>query len=44
MRAIGEMARDRLVLELGAPTTPIAIRRPDDEHTFSLLMPVRLEN
>ncbi|MCP9985604.1 MerR family transcriptional regulator [Streptomyces sudanensis] len=37
-------ARDRLVLELGSPTTPLAVRRPDDEETFSLLMPVRLEN
>ncbi|WP_078618356.1 MULTISPECIES: MerR family transcriptional regulator [unclassified Streptomyces] len=37
-------ARDRLVLELGPPTAPLAIRRPDDEHTFSLLMPVRLED
>ncbi|WP_212912684.1 MerR family transcriptional regulator [Streptomyces sp. TS71-3] len=37
-------ARDRLILELGAPTAPIAIRRPDDESAFSLLMPVRLED
>ncbi|MET7683598.1 MerR family transcriptional regulator [Streptomyces sp. NPDC005423] len=37
-------ARDRLFLELGAPTAPIAIRRPDDEGTFSLLMPVRPED
>ncbi|MGW5400904.1 DNA polymerase III subunit beta family protein [Streptomyces sp. NPDC003952] len=36
-------ARDRLILELGAPKTPVAIRRPDDEESFSLLMPVRLE-
>ncbi|WP_333778034.1 DNA polymerase III subunit beta family protein [Streptomyces sp. IBSBF 3136] len=36
--------RDRLVLELSAPTVPIAIRRPDDEGTFSILMPVRLED
>ena len=35
---------DRLVLEFGAPTAPLAVRRPDDEHTFSLLMPVRLED
>lgn len=35
--------QDRLVLELGVPTAPMAIRRPDDEETFSLLMPVRLE-
>ncbi|MFJ4961726.1 MerR family transcriptional regulator [Streptomyces sp. NPDC088729] len=37
-------ARDRLILELGAPTAPIAIRRPDDEGAFSVLMPVRLED
>ncbi|MGX1273662.1 DNA polymerase III subunit beta family protein [Streptomyces phaeoluteigriseus] len=37
-------ARDRLVLELDTPTTPIAIRRPDEEDTFSILMPVRLED
>ncbi|MFJ9148439.1 hypothetical protein ACIRP7_10235 [Streptomyces sp. NPDC102270] len=28
----------------GAPTAPIAIRRPDDESGFSMLMPVRLED
>lgn len=37
-------ARDRLILELGTPTAPIAIRRPDDEGAFSILMPVRLED
>ncbi|WNZ06512.1 MerR family transcriptional regulator [Streptomyces sp. 11x1] len=37
-------ARDELIMELGAPTAPLAIRRPDDEHAFSLLMPVRLED
>ncbi|WP_215452930.1 MerR family transcriptional regulator [Streptomyces sp. ATCC 21386] len=37
-------ARDELILELGAPTAPLAIRRPDDEYAFSLLMPVRLED
>ncbi|MEU9453642.1 MerR family transcriptional regulator [Streptomyces sp. NPDC048277] len=42
--ALAAGARDRLVLEFGAPTAPIAIRRPDDEDAFSLLMPVRLEN
>lgn len=36
--------RDRLVLELGAPTAPVVIRRPDDAGTYSLLMPVRLED
>ncbi|MGW2781499.1 DNA polymerase III subunit beta family protein [Streptomyces populi] len=44
LHALDAGARDRLVLEIGAPTAPIAIRRPDDEHTFSVLMPVRLEN
>ncbi|WP_180685432.1 DNA polymerase III subunit beta family protein [Streptomyces gossypiisoli] len=42
--ALAAGARDRLILELGAPTAPIAIRRPDDEDTFSILMPVRLED
>ncbi|MFR9798311.1 MerR family transcriptional regulator [Streptomyces sp. MS06] len=37
-------ARDRLVLELGAPTAPLAIRRPEDEGTFSILMPVRMDD
>ncbi|TXS57895.1 MerR family DNA-binding transcriptional regulator [Streptomyces sp. t39] len=40
--ALAAGARDRLVLELGAPTAPVVIRRPDDEGTYSLLMPVRL--
>ncbi|WP_221360201.1 MerR family transcriptional regulator [Streptomyces beigongshangae] len=42
--ALAAGARDRLILEVGAPTAPIAIRRPDDESAFSLLMPVRLED
>ncbi|WP_406333609.1 MerR family transcriptional regulator [Streptomyces zaomyceticus] len=37
-------SRDELILELGTPTAPLAIRRPDDEGAFSLLMPVRLED
>ncbi|MEU6456476.1 MerR family transcriptional regulator [Streptomyces sp. NPDC047065] len=41
--ALAAAGRDRLVLELGAPTAPLAIRRTDDEGTFSLLMPVRLD-
>ncbi|MFK0104996.1 MerR family DNA-binding transcriptional regulator [Streptomyces sp. NPDC091217] len=44
LAALAAGARDRLILEFGAPTAPIAIRRPDDEGAFSLLMPVRLEN
>lgn len=42
--AIDTAARDELILEVGAPTAPLAIRRTDTEDTFSLLMPVRLEN
>ncbi|MFJ3210863.1 DNA polymerase III subunit beta family protein [Streptomyces flaveolus] len=44
LHALDAGARDRLVLEFGAPTAPLAIRRTDDEDTFSLLMPVRLES
>ncbi|MFG3287702.1 MerR family transcriptional regulator [Streptomyces sp. NPDC048179] len=44
LAALAAGARDRLVLEFGAPTAPIAVRRPGDEGAFSLLMPVRLEN
>ncbi|MFU0242944.1 DNA polymerase III subunit beta, partial [Streptomyces scabiei] len=43
--ALAAAGRDRLVLEFGAaPTAPLAIRRTDDEDTFSLLMPVRLDD
>ncbi|WP_217144216.1 MerR family transcriptional regulator [Streptomyces sp. AC627_RSS907] len=41
--ALAAGARDRLILEFGAPTTPLAVRRRDDEDAFSLLMPVRLD-
>ncbi|MEU2582082.1 MerR family transcriptional regulator [Streptomyces avermitilis] len=44
LHALTAGARDELILELGAPTAPLAIRRPDDEGAFSLLMPVRLES
>ncbi|WP_405978926.1 MerR family transcriptional regulator [Streptomyces sp. NBC_00158] len=36
--------RDRLVLEAGAPNAPLTVRRTDDEDTYSLLMPVRVED
>ncbi|MFF5702251.1 MerR family transcriptional regulator [Streptomyces sp. NPDC012794] len=36
--------RDRLVLEAGTGTTPLTVRRSDDEETYSLLMPVRVED
>ncbi|MFI6562184.1 MerR family transcriptional regulator [Streptomyces sp. NPDC050534] len=42
--ALAAGGRDQLILEFGVPTAPVAIRRPDDEETFSLLMPVRLEH
>lgn len=44
LHALDASARDRLVLEFGAPRAPLAIRQTDTEGTFSLLMPVRLEN
>ncbi|MEU9163082.1 MerR family transcriptional regulator [Streptomyces sp. NPDC048424] len=44
LHALAAGARDQLVLELGAPTAPLVIRRTDSEDTFSLLMPVRLED
>ncbi|GAA3957351.1 MerR family DNA-binding transcriptional regulator [Streptomyces marokkonensis] len=36
--------RNRLILEFGAPTAPVAVRRTDDETSFSLLMPVRMDD
>lgn len=44
LHALAAGARDQLILEFGAPTAPLAIRRTDTEDTFSILMPVRLEN
>ncbi len=44
LHALDAGARDQLILEFGAPTAPLAIRRTDTEETFSVLMPVRLEN
>ncbi|WP_231607756.1 MerR family transcriptional regulator [Streptacidiphilus albus] len=41
--ALAVSGRDQLVLELGGPITPLALRLPEREDTFSLLMPVRLE-
>ncbi|MGW7189992.1 DNA polymerase III subunit beta, partial [Streptomyces sp. NPDC054838] len=43
LEALAAGGRDRLLLELGAPTAPLAIRRADGEGVFSLLMPVRLD-
>ncbi|MET9661781.1 MerR family transcriptional regulator [Streptomyces sp. NPDC006510] len=44
LHALAAGARNQLVLEFGAPTAPLAIRRTDTEDTYSILMPVRLEN
>ncbi|GHB45053.1 hypothetical protein GCM10010347_13150 [Streptomyces cirratus] len=44
LHALAAGARDRLVLEFGAPTAPLVIRRTDGEDAFSLLMPVRLDD
>lgn len=44
LHALAAGARDQLILEFGASTAPLAIRRTDAEHTFSMLMPVRLED
>lgn len=43
LHALAAGARDQLILEFGASTAPMAIRRTDTEDTFSLLMPVRLD-
>lgn len=42
--ALAAGARERLVLQVDAPTAPLTIRRPDDEGSLSVLMPVRLED
>ncbi|MEV5126072.1 MerR family transcriptional regulator [Streptomyces decoyicus] len=43
LHALAAGARAELILELGSPTAPLAIRRLDDD-AFSLLMPVRLQD
>ncbi|GAA3372670.1 MerR family DNA-binding transcriptional regulator [Streptomyces sannanensis] len=44
LHALAAGARDRLVLEFNGSTAPMAVRRPGDEETFSILMPVRLDD
>jgi DNA-binding transcriptional MerR regulator len=41
LEALDAGGRGQLVLELDGPVRPLAVRVPDDEHTFSILMPVR---
>ncbi|MDO3701850.1 MerR family transcriptional regulator [Micromonospora sp. C28SCA-DRY-2] len=40
--ALDAAGRAQLVLELDDPVAPLAVRRPDDADSFSVLMPVRL--
>ncbi|GHJ52272.1 hypothetical protein Nm8I071_15790 [Nonomuraea sp. TT08I-71] len=42
LEALDAGGRGQLVLELDGPIAPLAVRRPDDEDVFSILMPVRL--
>ncbi|MEY9837357.1 MerR family DNA-binding transcriptional regulator [Streptacidiphilus sp. EB103A] len=44
--ALAATARDQLVLELGGPVAPLAVRLPDGAEAgcFSVLMPVRLDD
>jgi DNA polymerase-3 subunit beta len=42
LQALQASGQAQLLLELDGPITPLAIRAPDDERTFSILMPVRL--
>jgi DNA polymerase III sliding clamp (beta) subunit (PCNA family) len=43
LEAIAAGNGDQLVLELDGPIAPLAVRRPDDAETFSILMPTRLD-
>ncbi|MEU4398993.1 MerR family transcriptional regulator [Micromonospora orduensis] len=40
--ALNAAGAAQLVLELDGPVAPLAVRRPDDADTFSVLMPIRL--
>ncbi|MFJ9547201.1 DNA polymerase III subunit beta family protein [Streptomyces erythrochromogenes] len=44
LQALAAGARGELVVEAGTPTAPLAVRRTDTEDTFSILMPVRLDD
>ncbi|WP_370146374.1 MerR family transcriptional regulator [Streptacidiphilus sp. EB129] len=44
LEAMAVTARDQLILELGGPIAPLAIRLPEHEDVASLLMPVRLRD
>lgn len=40
--ALDAAGQGQLVLELDGPIAPLAVRRPDDADSFSILMPIRL--
>ncbi|MCG5464083.1 MerR family DNA-binding transcriptional regulator [Micromonospora sp. MED01] len=40
--ALNAAGASQLVLELDGPIAPLAVRRPDDADTYSVLMPIRL--
>ncbi|GAB3985485.1 MerR family transcriptional regulator [Plantactinospora veratri] len=40
--ALDAVGPGQLVLELDGPIRPLAVRRPDDDRAFSILMPVRI--
>jgi DNA polymerase-3 subunit beta len=42
LEALAGGGRGQLVLELDGPIRPLAVRLPDDDRTFSLLMPTVL--
>ncbi|MEV1146476.1 DNA polymerase III subunit beta, partial [Micromonospora sp. NPDC049799] len=42
LQALDAAGDGQLVLELDGPITPLAVRRADDDRSFSMLMPIRL--
>lgn len=41
LEALDAGGRGQLVLDLDGPIRPLLLRQPDDERSFSLLMPIR---
>ena len=41
LEALDAGGRGQLVLDLDGPIKPLVIRLPDDDRTFSVLMPIR---
>jgi DNA-binding transcriptional MerR regulator len=44
LEALAAGGSGQLVLELDGPITPLAVRVPDDDRTFSILMPTRVDD